>query len=124
MKSKLVKPMLVKPKIRTIVKARDQMLKPQKIAVNFRAMFEWTSRVTPMIPPRVSSPRIPLTKSVILLPAVCLLLQSCATYNKHATTMRDGLLSGMPEISLAIEEETDPEQKRFYHHWKKACYAG
>ena len=38
------------------------------------------------------------------------LLQSCASYGSHATTMRDGLLTGYPELSLAIAEEKDPEQ--------------
>lgn len=38
-------------------------------------------------------------------------LQSCATYGQHAVSMRDGLLSGRPEISLAIAENKDPQQK-------------
>lgn len=38
-------------------------------------------------------------------------LQSCASYGSHATTMRDGLLIGKPELSLAIAEEKDLEQK-------------
>ena len=40
-----------------------------------------------------------------------LLLQSCASYGSHATTMRDGMLTGHPELSLAIAEEQDLEQK-------------
>ncbi len=39
------------------------------------------------------------------------LLQSCASYGSHATTMRDGMLTGHPELSLAIAEKEDPEQK-------------
>jgi len=42
---------------------------------------------------------------------VGVLLQSCASYGRHATTMRDGLLQGRPELSLAIAEEKDPQQK-------------
>ena len=44
---------------------------------------------------------------------ICLgvLLQSCASYGSHATTMRDGMLTGHPEMSLAIAEKEDPEQK-------------
>lgn len=38
-------------------------------------------------------------------------MQSCATYGQHAYTMRDGLLAGRPEVSLAIAEEKDHEQK-------------
>ncbi|MBE9561104.1 MAG: hypothetical protein IMF15_09970 [Proteobacteria bacterium] len=40
-----------------------------------------------------------------------ILLQSCASYGSHATTMRDGLLTGHPELSLAIAEKEDLEQK-------------
>jgi len=40
-----------------------------------------------------------------------LLLQSCASYGSHATTMRDGMLIGQPELSLAIAEKEDPDQK-------------
>ena len=44
---------------------------------------------------------------------ICLgvLLQSCASYGSHATTMRDGMLTGHPEMSLAIAEKEDPEQE-------------
>jgi uncharacterized protein len=44
---------------------------------------------------------------------VCLgmLLQSCATYGSHATSMRDGMLTGHPEISLAIAEEQDKDEE-------------
>ncbi len=38
-------------------------------------------------------------------------LQSCASYGSHATTMRDGMLTGHPELSLAIAEQEDPEEK-------------
>ena len=40
-----------------------------------------------------------------------ILLQSCASYGSHATTMRDGLLHGKPDLSLAIAEQEDPDQK-------------
>lgn len=36
-------------------------------------------------------------------------IQSCASYGSHATTMRDGLLTGRPELSLAIAEEKDKD---------------
>ncbi len=39
------------------------------------------------------------------------LLQSCATYGDYAVSMRDGLRHGQPEVSLAIAETRDPEQK-------------
>jgi len=38
------------------------------------------------------------------------LLQSCASYGHHAATMRDGLLTGRPDLSLAIAEKQDPQQ--------------
>ncbi|MBE9568943.1 MAG: hypothetical protein IMF14_09610 [Proteobacteria bacterium] len=47
----------------------------------------------------------------LLLLASLGLLQSCASYGDHATTMRDGLLSGMPAVSLSIEEQADPDEK-------------
>lgn len=40
-----------------------------------------------------------------------LLLQSCASYASHAVTMRDGLLTGQPALSLAIAEKQDPDQE-------------
>jgi len=40
-----------------------------------------------------------------------MLMQSCASYGSHATTMRDGLLTGYPELSLAIAEDKDPDQE-------------
>ena len=40
-----------------------------------------------------------------------ILLQSCASYGSHATSMRDGLLQGKPDLSLAIAEQEDPDQK-------------
>ena len=46
---------------------------------------------------------------LILLGGV--LLQSCASYASHATSMRDGLLQGKPDLSLAIAEQEDPDQK-------------
>ncbi len=39
------------------------------------------------------------------------LLQSCASYGSRAASMRDGLLTGHPEQSLALAEKEDPEQK-------------
>ena len=49
-------------------------------------------------------------KPVLIL--LCgLLLQSCASYSSHATSMRDGLLQGKPDLSLAIAEQKDPDQK-------------
>ncbi len=47
--------------------------------------------------------------SVIL--SLGIFLQSCTSYGQHATTMRDGLLTGHPEQSLAIAEKEDPDQK-------------
>lgn len=38
-------------------------------------------------------------------------LQSCATYGQQAVSLRDGLLVGRPDISLAIAEEKDEQQK-------------
>ena len=38
-------------------------------------------------------------------------LQSCASYGTQATTMREGLLTGHPELSLAIAEEKDSQQE-------------
>ncbi len=38
-------------------------------------------------------------------------LQSCASYSHYGSSMRDGLLLGQPEVSLAIAEKKDPEQK-------------
>ncbi len=49
-------------------------------------------------------------KAALLISAV-LALQSCTSYGHHAVTMRDGLLNGQPELSLAIAEEKDPQQK-------------
>ena len=40
-----------------------------------------------------------------------MLLQSCASYGNHASTMRGGLLSGVPAVSLAIEEQVDVDEK-------------
>ncbi len=42
--------------------------------------------------------------------SMAVLLQSCASYGSHATTMRDGMLIGHPELSLAVAEKEDPEQ--------------
>ena len=41
-----------------------------------------------------------------------ILLQSCASYGSHATTMRDGMLTGHPELSLAIAEKEDLDQEQ------------
>lgn len=38
-------------------------------------------------------------------------LQSCASYGSQATSMRAGLLQGRPDLSLAVAEQKDPEQK-------------
>ncbi len=43
---------------------------------------------------------------------ISFLLQSCASYGQHATTMRDGLLTGRPDLSLAIAEKEDPQQTK------------
>ncbi|MFV2004033.1 MAG: COG3014 family protein [Gammaproteobacteria bacterium] len=40
-----------------------------------------------------------------------IILQACASYGQHAVNMRDGLLMGHPEMSLAIAEKTDPDQE-------------
>ncbi|HHJ34794.1 MAG TPA: hypothetical protein ENJ87_03420 [Gammaproteobacteria bacterium] len=39
------------------------------------------------------------------------LLQSCASYGQRATTMRDGLLTGRPDLSLELVEKEDPKEK-------------
>ena len=46
-----------------------------------------------------------------LILSLGILLQSCASYGSHATSMRDGLLQGKPHLSLAIAEQEDPDQK-------------
>jgi len=43
---------------------------------------------------------------------ISFLLQSCASYGQHATTMRDGLLTGRPDLSLAIAEKEDSQQTK------------
>ena len=50
------------------------------------------------------------TKPVLTL-CVSILLQSCASYGHHASTMRGGLLQGRADLSLAIAEQQDSEQK-------------
>jgi hypothetical protein len=45
-----------------------------------------------------------------LVLSISIVLQSCATYGQHAYSMRDGLLMGQPDISLAIAEEKDTQQ--------------
>jgi len=47
----------------------------------------------------------------ILLVSVCMMLISCATYSQYAHSLRDGLLHGDPDASLAIAEKKDPEYK-------------
>ena len=39
------------------------------------------------------------------------MLVSCATYSQYAHSLRDGLLHGDPDTSLAIAEKKDPEHK-------------
>jgi len=41
---------------------------------------------------------------------VAVILQSCTTYGQDAVSLRDGLLTGRPELSLAIAEEKDQQQ--------------
>lgn len=48
---------------------------------------------------------------VALLLCASALVQSCASYGSHAISMRDGLLTGRAEASLAIAEEKDKDQK-------------
>lgn len=38
-------------------------------------------------------------------------VQACATYSSQALAMRDGLRQGRPDLSLAIVENKDPQQK-------------
>ncbi|MCW8852923.1 MAG: hypothetical protein OQK44_09680 [Gammaproteobacteria bacterium] len=52
-----------------------------------------------------------LCLKVSLLLTLGALIQSCASYGSHATTMRDGLLIGHPELSLAIAEEKDKDME-------------
>ena len=55
------------------------------------------------------------TFTMLLKPTTILalgfVLQSCVSYGHYASSMRDGLLLGKPEVSLAIAEKKDPEQK-------------
>ncbi len=48
---------------------------------------------------------------VLLIVCLMLVVQSCASYGSHATSMRDGLLLGQPQVSLAIAEEKDSQHK-------------
>ena len=50
-----------------------------------------------------------LCLKISLVMAFAAFMQSCASYGSHATTMRDGLLIGRPELSLAIAEEKDKD---------------
>ena len=43
--------------------------------------------------------------------SVNMILTSCATYSQYAHSLRDGLVAGNPNASLAIAEKKDPEQK-------------
>ncbi len=43
--------------------------------------------------------------------SVAMVLSSCATYSQYAHSLRDGLVAGKPNASLAIAEKNDPEQK-------------
>ena len=45
-----------------------------------------------------------------LVLVISLVLQSCASYGQHAFSMREGLLSGRAEVSLAIAEKKDVQQ--------------
>jgi hypothetical protein len=49
-------------------------------------------------------------KTALVL-ALGLTLQACASYGQHAASMREGLLTGQPELSLAIAEQDDLQQK-------------
>ena len=51
------------------------------------------------------------TLKIALIVCVGSLVQSCASYGSHATSMRGGLLAGHAEASLAIAEEKDKQQK-------------
>jgi hypothetical protein len=46
-----------------------------------------------------------------LVLAPLLALQACASYGQHANTLREGLLTGQPELSLSIAEQDDLQQK-------------
>ena len=52
-----------------------------------------------------------LYRKLALILLCGLLLQSCASYSSHATSMRDGLLQGRPDLSLSMAEQKDPDQK-------------
>lgn len=43
--------------------------------------------------------------------SVAMVLSSCATYSQYAHSLRDGLVAGNPNASLAIAEKKDPEKK-------------
>lgn len=47
---------------------------------------------------------------LLLVFIVSILLPACASYGQHATTLRDGLLQGNPKASLAIAENTNPDE--------------
>ena len=72
------------------------------------------SRFTNFNPHMLSLSKRLQAKQIIkfgLLVGVSVILQSCATYGQHASSMRDGLLVGRPDVSLALAEEKDPDQK-------------
>jgi hypothetical protein len=58
-----------------------------------------------------STGRLTLLLKLFFILNMGILLQSCASYGQHATTMRDGMLTGHPELSLAIAEKEDPKEK-------------
>lgn len=46
----------------------------------------------------------------VLISGFSLVLQSCVSYGQFANTMRGGLISGQPEVSLAIAEKQDADE--------------
>jgi uncharacterized protein len=60
------------------------------------------------LPTTLSSDLASKTMSIVIS---CLALQACVSYGQHAVSMRDGLLTGQPELSLAIAEQDDLQEK-------------
>jgi len=50
------------------------------------------------------------TLRLFVICCLSVIIQSCASYGQHAVTMRDGLLTGRPDLSLAIAEKKDLEE--------------
>lgn len=47
----------------------------------------------------------------VLLACLAYYSTGCATYSRHAASMRDSLEAGRPDLALVLEEQKDPEQE-------------